>query len=75
MRRSAHLALREPCGVDRDAYTHEVLGPIKATMEEGGELPEVYFSESYLQQAGILARLRAAAAGKRLAVIWREGIQ
>lgn len=57
------------------AYTHEVLGPIKATMEEGGELPEVYFSESYLQQAGGLAQLRAAVAGKRLAVIWREGIE
>lgn len=23
------------------AYTHEVLGPIKATMNEGGELPEI----------------------------------
>ena len=57
------------------AYTHEVLGPIKATMKEGGELPEVYFSESYLQQAGRLAQLRAAAAGKRLAAIWREGMQ
>lgn len=57
------------------AYTHEVLGPINATMEEGGELPEVYFSESYLQQAGRLAQLRAAAAGKRLAAIWREGLE
>lgn len=57
------------------AYTHEVLGPIKATMEEGGELPEVYFSESYLQQAGGLAQLRAAAAGKRLAAIWKEGVE
>jgi len=56
------------------AYTHEVLGPIKATMEEGGEVPEVYFSESYLQQAGGLAQLRAAVAGKRLAAICREGI-
>ena len=56
------------------AYTHEVLGPIKATMEEGGELPEVYFSESYLTQAGRLSQLRAAAAGKRLAAIWKEGI-
>jgi hypothetical protein len=57
------------------AYTHEVLGPIKATMEEGGELPEVYFSESYLQQAGKLAQLRASAAGKRLAAIWREALK
>lgn len=57
------------------AYTHEVLGPIKATMEVGGELPEVYFSESYLTQAGRLAQLRAAAAGKRLAAIWREGVE
>ena len=57
------------------AYTHEVLGPIKATMEEGGERPEVYFSESYLQQAGRLAQLRAAAAGRRLAALWREGIE
>lgn len=57
------------------AYTHEVLGPVKATMAEGGELPEVYFSEAYLKQAGRLAQLRAAAAGKRLAAIWKAGLK
>jgi hypothetical protein len=57
------------------AYTHEVLGPIKATMEEGGELPEIYFSESYLQQAGSLAQARAVEAARRLAAIWREGLK
>lgn len=56
-------------------YTHEVLGPVKATMAEGGELPEVCFSEAYLKQAGKLAQLRAAAAGKRLAAIWRESLK
>jgi hypothetical protein len=44
--------------------THEVLGPVKAVMEEGGELPVIYFSEGYLQQAG-----------RWLAAIWREGLQ
>lgn len=57
------------------AYTHEVLGPIKATIEEGGELPVIYFSEGYLQQAGSLAQARAAEAGRRLAAIWREGVK
>jgi hypothetical protein len=56
-------------------YAYEVLRPIKATMEEGGELPEIYFSESYLQQAAGLAQLRAAAAGKRLPAIWKEGFE
>ncbi|MBL9163066.1 MAG: S1/P1 nuclease [Planctomycetaceae bacterium] len=56
------------------AYTHEVLGPVKAILEEGGELPKIYFSESYLQQAGKLAQLRAAEAGHRLAAVWREGL-
>ncbi|BBO33632.1 S1/P1 nuclease [Lacipirellula parvula] len=66
------LAESRSAAVDH-AYTHEVLGPVKATMEEGGELPEIYFSEAYLKQAGKLAQLRAVAAGKRLAAIWREG--
>lgn len=57
------------------AYTHEVMGPIEATMKEGGDLPEIYFSEGYLQQAGKLSQLRAAAAGKRLAAIWKEGLE
>lgn len=56
------------------AYTHEVLGPVKATIEEGGELPVIYFSEGYLQQAGSLAQARAAESGRRLAAIWRECI-
>ena len=51
------------------------MGPIEATMKEGGNLPEIYFSECYLQQAGKLSQLRAAAAGKRLAAIWKEGIE
>ncbi|WP_428308491.1 S1/P1 nuclease [Lacipirellula sp.] len=68
------LAESRTAAVDH-AYTHEVLGPVKATMEEGGELLEIYFSDAYLKQAGKLAQLRAAAAGKRLAAIWREGIK
>lgn len=57
------------------AYTHEVLGPVTAVMEEHGELPKIYFSEAYLRQAGNLAQLRAAEAGHRLAAIWREGLK
>lgn len=56
------------------AYTHEVLGPVKAIMEEGGELPTIYFSETYLKQAGRLAQLRAVEAGHRLAAMWRAGL-
>jgi hypothetical protein len=55
-------------------YTHEVLGPVKAILEAGGELPTIYFSEAYLQQAGKLAQLRAVEAGHRLAAIWRAGL-
>jgi hypothetical protein len=57
------------------AYTHEVFGPVKEVMKEGGELPVIYFSESYLQQAGSLAQARAAEAGRRLAAILREGLR
>jgi hypothetical protein len=51
-----------------------VLGPLQASREEGGELPKIYFSETYLKQAGKLAKLRAAEAGHRLAAIWRAGL-
>jgi hypothetical protein len=56
-------------------YTHEVLGPVKATMAQGGHLPTIYFSEAYLTQAGAVARVRAAEAGHRLAAVWREGLE
>jgi hypothetical protein len=56
------------------AYTYEVLGPVKVTMEEGGEIQKVYLSEINLQQAGKLAQLRAAAGGKRLATIWKVSL-
>ena len=39
------------------------------------ELPLVYLSEGYLKHAGKLAQLRAAAAGKRLAAVWKAALQ
>ena len=71
----AHHQAHRQNGRGGSPYTHEVLGPVKAIMEEGGELPTIYFSESYLKQAGNLAQLRAAEAGHRLAAIWREGLK
>jgi hypothetical protein len=57
------------------AYTPEVLGPVKATMESPlTELLSINFSEAYLKQAGNLAQHRAAEAGYRLAEVWREGL-
>jgi hypothetical protein len=68
--------LAEICGHSKQvAYTNEVLGPVKATMESPlAELLPINLSESYLKQAGKLAQYRAAEAGYRLADVWREGL-
>jgi hypothetical protein len=57
------------------AYTSEMLGPIKATMDWPlAELLSIKLSVTYLKQAGSLAQHRAAEAGYRLAGVWREGL-
>ncbi len=53
-------------------YTREILSPVEGVMREAGELPVLYLSETYLERAGKLAQLRAAAAGYRLAGVWRD---
>jgi len=56
-------------------YRPEVLGPIQAAADGRAEaVPGIDLSEEYLQQAGALARVRAAEAGYRLAALWRVAL-
>lgn len=54
-------------------YTEEVMKPINA-LKAGGELEPLKLSESYLKNAGELARKRAADAAYRLASILKSDL-
>lgn len=60
----------------RHVYTADILDAVTAASRSGAPAVErITLSESYLRQAGKLARIRASDAAFRLAAIWRQELQ
>ncbi len=51
-------------------YAPDVMEPVSVALRAKGEVPEVTLSESYLKNAGAVAKVRAAEAAVRLAGVW-----